>query len=405
MDSPHNSDSDADRMDVDDVAPDARQPSIAAAFAGKGKGKGKATAKPSSALPVPPPSSTSVLSAPGAARKQHDPENLPWVEKYRPVSLDDLVSHKEITATITKFIDERKLPHLLFYGPPGTGKTSTIMACARRLYGPQYKSMILELNASDDRGIDVVREQIKNFASTRKIFSSGFKLIVLDEADAMTQPAQAALRRVIEKYTRNVRFCIICNYVSKIIPAVQSRCTRFRFNPLEHDQIADRLRHIASAESVELTDDGMQGLLRLSGGDMRRAVNVLQSAHAAFGVVDENAVYTTTAAPLPKDVERCTNWLLNEEFSAAVQHLATLRTERGYALQDLLADMFKFVRSLDMGNAAKLTLYEAMADIEYKLSQGCSDRIQAGALAGAFRLAVELALKESNSQQQQIGAQ
>lgn len=174
--------------------------------------------------------------------------SLPWVEKYRPATLDELISHADIIATISTFINAGKLPHLLFYGPPGTGKTSTVLACARQLYGPKFRSMILELNASDDRGIDVVREQIKNFASTRKIFDRGFKLIILDEADAMTQIAQAALRRVIEKYTRNVRFCIICNYVGKIIPALQSRCTRFRFGPLERAQIETRLDYVIAQE-------------------------------------------------------------------------------------------------------------------------------------------------------------
>ncbi|KAJ1829872.1 Subunit of heteropentameric Replication factor C (RF-C), partial [Coemansia sp. RSA 2703] len=139
-------------------------------------------------------------------------ENLPWVEKYRPTSLDELVSQSDIVDTLQRFIDDGKLPHLLFYGPPGTGKTTTILAIARKLYGKNMGSMVLELNASDDRGIDVIRDQIKTFASTRTVFSSGLKLVILDEADAMTTPAQAALRRVIEKYTKNVRFCIICNY-------------------------------------------------------------------------------------------------------------------------------------------------------------------------------------------------
>ncbi|ORZ40737.1 putative RFC3-DNA replication factor C, 40 kDa subunit, partial [Catenaria anguillulae PL171] len=338
-------------------------------------------------------SSSSLFSSatPGSAKTPADPNNLPWVEKYRPTNLSELVSHKDITETITKFIDQRKLPHLLFYGPPGTGKTSTILACARRLYGTHYKSMILELNASDDRGIDVVRDQIKTFASTKKIFSSGFKLIILDEADAMTQVAQAALRRVIEKYTKNVRFCIICNYVSKIIPAVQSRCTRFRFNPLEKDQIEHRLTEIAALEHVDLRPDGMQALLRLSGGDMRRALNVLQSAHAAYdGVVDEDAVYATTACPLPKHIQGALDAALNDEFGVAVANLNALRTEKGYALQDVLPDMFAVLRNIQMANESKIVLYEALADIEYKLSQGCSDKIQAGSLVGAFKLAVEL---------------
>lgn len=166
---------------------------------------------------------------------------------------------------VEKFIEKNRLPHLLFYGPPGTGKTSTILAVARRIYGPNYKKQILEvcsfgqvvcgvsdrfskLNASDDRGIDVVREQIKNFAETRTLYSSGFKLIILDEADMMTTAAQAALRRVIEQYTKNVRFCIICNYVNKIIPAVQSRCTRFRFSPHPISEVEKKLSHVIRVE-------------------------------------------------------------------------------------------------------------------------------------------------------------
>ncbi|KAI9299613.1 YNL290Wp-like protein [Cunninghamella echinulata] len=177
-----------------------------------------------------------------------DQDNLPWVEKYRPKSLDQVVSHEEITDTLKTFMERNRLPHLLFYGPPGTGKTTTILACARQIYGEKFQSSILELNASDDRGIDVVREQIKNFASTRTIYSSGFKLIILDECDNMTNQAQSALRRVIEKYTKNVRFCIICNYVSKIIPAIQSRCTRFRFSPLALEQVDHRLTTVVDAE-------------------------------------------------------------------------------------------------------------------------------------------------------------
>lgn len=174
--------------------------------------------------------------------------NLPWVEKYRPKELQDLVSHEGIKETMLRFIETKNVPHCLFYGPPGTGKTSTVIACARQMYGSKYKSMILELNASDDRGIDVVREQIKTFASTKTIFNLGVKLIILDEADSMTNIAQAALRRIIEQYSKNVRFFIICNYVSKILPAIQSRCTRFRFSPLEKQNILSFLQNVAQQE-------------------------------------------------------------------------------------------------------------------------------------------------------------
>ena len=167
--------------------------------------------------------------------------------------LEDLVAHEKIINIITTMIDSDNLPHLLLYGPPGTGKTSTIVAAAKRMYGAsKYSSMTLELNASDARGINVVRNETKEFAGTQQLFSKGVKLIILDEADAMTSDAQFALRRVIEKYTKNARFCLICNYVSKIIPALQSRCTRFRFAPLHPQQIQGRLEEVAKAENVPI---------------------------------------------------------------------------------------------------------------------------------------------------------
>nr|XP_023012126.1 replication factor C subunit 5 isoform X2 [Leptinotarsa decemlineata] len=248
--------------------------------------------------------------------------NLPWVEKYRPSTLDDLVSHEDIIKTVSKFIKEDQVPHLLFYGPPGTGKTSTILACARQLYTPaQFPSMVLELNASDDRGIGIVRGQILTFASTRTIFKSGFKLIILDEADAMTMDAQNALRRIIEKYTENIRFCIICNYLSKIIPALQSRCTRFRFGPLSPDQILPRLSYVADEEKVTITEDGKNALLTLANGDMRKVLNVLQSTWLAYKNVTEDNVYSCVGHPLRTDIENIVKWLLNEDFQTTYRSI------------------------------------------------------------------------------------
>ncbi|CAM0137894.1 Subunit of heteropentameric Replication factor C (RF-C) [Umbelopsis sp. WA50703] len=322
-------------------------------------------------------------------------DNLPWVEKYRPEKLEDLVSHEDITSTIQTFIDANRLPHLLFYGPPGTGKTSTILACARRLYGFNYKSMVLELNASDDRGIDVVREQIKNFASTRKIFSSGFKLIVLDEADAMTSAAQAALRRVIEKYTKNVRFCIICNYVSKIIPAIQSRCTRFRFAPLEMDQVEARLNHIIEAENVNITKDGKDALLRLSNGDMRRALNILQACHAAFDRIDETAIYTCTGHPQPKDIQRIIDSMMNDDFTTAYSIIKKLKSENGLALQDIISELIFYFEMLDFPTHATVYLLSAVSDIEYRLACGATEKVQLGALIGTFKMATDIAARNA----------
>ncbi|KAJ2584664.1 Subunit of heteropentameric Replication factor C (RF-C) [Coemansia sp. RSA 1836] len=318
-------------------------------------------------------------------------DNLPWVEKYRPSSLDELVSQRDIVDTLQRFIDDGKLPHLLFYGPPGTGKTTTILAIARKLYGKNLGSMVLELNASDDRGIEVIRDQIKTFASTRTVFSSGLKLVILDEADAMTTPAQAALRRVIEKYTKNVRFCIICNYVSKIIPAVQSRCTRFRFAPLKLSDINGRLDMIVEREGVNISEDGKNALIRLSGGDMRRVLNVLQACYAAYARVDSGEVYACTGQPSPEDIKRIVDWMLNDEFHIALSNIGALKRDKGLALQDIISEMTPFVNNVDFPPVTRVYLLEQLAEIESHMAVGSTEKIQLSALVGSFKIGIELA--------------
>ena len=253
-----------------------------------------------------------------------------------------------------KFISQGKLPHLLFYGPPGTGKTSTAVALAHNIFGKlnqflfhanthiiiivviiiiivviiiiylgknYHSSMVLELNASDERGIDVVREQIKTFAATKTFNktaagSNDLKLVILDEADAMTSAAQNALRRVMEKYIRNVRFIIICNYVGQIIPPLQSRCTRFRFAPLPLDCLQERMDFVINQEGLTVSSQAKSALVRIANGDMRRVLNVLQAAAAAFypKEIDEDAIYAVTAAPHPTDLQRILDWLTNDHF-------------------------------------------------------------------------------------------
>jgi replication factor C subunit 3/5 len=313
------------------------------------------------------------------------------VEKYRPATLNDLISHEDIISTIKKFIDQNQLPHLLLYGPAGTGKTSTILACAKQLYTPpQFKSMVLELNASDDRGISIVREQILTFASSKTIFGTGYKLIILDEADAMTNDAQNALRRIIEKYTDNVRFCIICNYLSKIIPALQSRCTRFRFAPLNPNQIVPRLDYVIEKENLKATDDGKKALMDLSGGDMRKVLNVLQSTWMAFKFVNEENVYTCVGHPLKKDIDNIVYWLLNDEsFKTTYDKLHKLKLDKGLALEDILKQVHLYVQRLQLPPRVISQLIIKMASIEERLTQGTSEKIQMSALVAAFRLARE----------------
>ncbi|KAB1221085.1 Replication factor C subunit 5 [Morella rubra] len=316
-----------------------------------------------------------------------DAKAIPWVEKYRPQSLADVAAHRDIVDTIDRLTSENRLPHLLLYGPPGTGKTSTILAVARKLYGAQYRNMILELNASDDRGIDVVRQQIQDFASTQSFSFGGkssVKLVLLDEADAMTKDAQFALRRVIEKYTRSTRFTLICNNVNKIIPALQSRCTRFRFAPLDSFNVTDRLRHVIEAEKLEVPETGLAALVRLSNGDMRKALNILQSTHMASQQITEEAVYLCTGNPLPKDIEQISYWLLNESFTESFKRISDINTRKGLALVDIVREVTMFVFKIKMPSDVRVQLINDLADIEYRLSLGCNDKLQLGSLISSF---------------------
>lgn len=312
---------------------------------------------------------------------------IPWVEKYRPQSLDDVAAHRDIVDTIDRLTTENRLPHLLLYGPPGTGKTSTILAVARKLYGSQFHNMILELNASDDRGIDVVRQQIQEFASTQSLsfgVKSSVKLVLLDEADAMTKDAQFALRRVIEKYTKSTRFALICNHVNKIIPALQSRCTRFRFAPLDAVHVTERLKHVIKAEGLDVQESGLAALVRLSNGDMRKALNILQSTHMASEQITEEAVYLCTGNPLPKDIEQISYWLLNEQFADSFQRINEMKTRKGLAVIDIVREVTMFVFKIKMPSAVRVQLMNDLADIEYRLSFGCNDKLQLGSVIASF---------------------
>ncbi|CAI7928017.1 unnamed protein product [Closterium sp. NIES-54] len=291
--------------------------------------------------------------------------------------------------TVSRLTASNRLPHLLLYGPPGTGKTSTVLAVARQLYGAGgVRNMCLELNASDERGIDVVRQQVQDFASTQSISfgaKAAVKLVVLDEADAMTKDAQFSLRRVIEKYTRSTRFCLICNHVSKIIPALQSRCTRFRFAPLSSADVTARLRHVIQEEGLDVTDGALSAVVTLSAGDMRRALNILQSTHMSCpGTMTEEAVYASTGNPMPKDIQQMAHWLLNEPFCTALQRILRVKEVKGLALIDIVRYLHGFILTVDMPAAVRIDLFDAMADIEYRLTFATSEKLQLGALVGAF---------------------
>lgn len=354
-------------------------------------------------------------------------DNLPWVEKYRPDTLADMSGHQDILTTISKFVETNRLPHLLFYGPPGTGKTSTILALARQIYGSKnLRQMVLELNASDDRGIEVVREQIKTFASTKQIFSmvpsntgassiAPFKLIILDEADAMTSTAQMALRRIMEKYTSNTRFCIIANYTHKLSPALLSRCTRFRFSPLKERDIQFLIEKVIKEEDVQIIPEAIQALVKLSKGDMRRALNVLQACHASSKpllpkgtpqtadasytreTITETVIYECIASPHPSDIAKILNTLLNTpDVLSCLKTINQLKSMHGLALADIITGLSEELSKLDVPAPVLITWLDGLAETEYRLSGGGTEAIQTGAVVGVVRNGAELITSNRN---------
>ena len=314
----------------------------------------------------------------------------PRVEKYRPDSLEDVYGQQEIVDTVKKFVHEGKLPHLLFYGPPGTGKTSTIVALAKEIYGPNYKNMVLELNASDDRGIDVVRNQIKDFALTQQIFARGFKLIILDEADAMTLVAQNSLRRIIEKYTKNTRFCILANYAHKLNPALISRCTRFRFHPISEEAIQERITNVITKENIDIAPDAQAALLKLSNGDMRRALNVLQACKAATdGTVDKEMIYECIGAPHPEDIEAVLDSILKDDWTTAYTTLNKYKSTKGLALVDMISGFIDVLAGYQLQAKTRVEIFKGLSDVEYGISKGGNEKVQSSAIIAIVKSAIE----------------
>jgi replication factor C subunit 3/5 len=313
-------------------------------------------------------------------------DSIPWVEKYRPKKLDEVIAHQEIVKTIKKLLKQNGLPHLLFHGPPGTGKTSMILAVANQLYEQKVYHMVLDLNASDDRGIHVVRQEIQDFASTKRFSSSGFKLIILDECDSMTKDAQFALRRVIEKYTKNTRFCLICNYINKIIPALQSRCTRFRFAPLDELHVRNRLMDVIDQENVSITPNAIKTIIRLGRGDMRSVLNIIQSTNMACTTITEDMAYECTGNPRPEDIETIVNLLFNATFIKCFKHISEIQSTKNIALLDIVGEMQPYVTQRQLSKMVLIELLEALAEVSYMLSIGSTEKLQLAFLIGSFIL-------------------
>ncbi len=310
-----------------------------------------------------------------------------WVEKYRPQKLSDIIGQEEITKRLQAYVATRNLPHLLFAGPPGTGKTTSAVALAKELYGESWRDNFAELNASDERGINVVRGRIKDFARTASHSADvPFKIIFLDEADSLTNDAQAALRRTMEKYAGNCRFVLSCNYSSKIMDPIQSRCALFRFRPYSKQDMTKLVRKVANAEKLEVKPDGLEALLYVAAGDMRRVVNTMQVASAGGRAVTAESVFTTTATARPEDVKAMLELALSGNFAGARDKLDELLISYGLSGEDIIRQIHRTVFDLTVPDKVKVDLVERVGEADFRLVEGANERIQIEALLARFAL-------------------
>ena len=307
-----------------------------------------------------------------------------WIEKYRPKKLDDVVGQDRIVERLKAYVKTKNVPHLMFAGPAGTGKTTSALALAKELYGNSWKQNFNELNASDERGINVVRGKIKDFARTAPIGKSQFKIIFLDEADSLTNDAQSALRRTIEKYTHICRFILSVNYSSKVIEPIQSRCTVFRFSPIKPDDIKKYMRKIAQNEKLQITQDGLDTLIFISRGDMRKAINILQVGASISDKITAELIYETTATAKPEDIKNLISIALSGKFMVARNQLYDLLIKYGLSGEDIVKQIHQSIFDLTIPEESKVHLIEKTGETEFRLIQGSNAHIQLETLLAYF---------------------
>ena len=307
-----------------------------------------------------------------------------WTEKYRPDKFEGIVGQDEIVKRVRSLVQGLNIPHLMFAGPAGTGKSTLALIIVKELFGKGWRNNYLELNASDTRGIDVVRQQVKDFARTKAIANVPFKVIFLDEADALTREAQQALRRTMENFTNTCRFMLSCNYSSKIIDPIQSRCAVFRFKSLSKNDIEKIIRKIAEAEKLEVEPRGIELIYEASEGDCRRVINLLQATASISTRINEEVVKTIVSSAKPADIKIVLEYALAGDFIKSREKLLETMLNEGLSGQDIIKAIQKEIWNLQIEPNKKVKLTEKTGEIEFRLVEGSDEFIQLEALLASF---------------------
>ncbi|MCJ7424168.1 replication factor C small subunit [Candidatus Bathyarchaeota archaeon] len=303
-----------------------------------------------------------------------------WSEKYRPRSLEELVDQREIVERLRSFVKSKNVPHCIFAGPPGTGKTTAALCLSRDLYGDTYREHTLELNASDERGIDVVRETVKTFARAKSIGGIPYRVMILDEADNMTSDAQQALRRTMERYTGTCRFIMCANYSGRIIEPIQSRCAPFRFTHLPRKDHDAYLSHIGEKERFKIMDDGLDAIYEVCNGDLRKAINTLQAAASLGKPIDAKSVFSIAGKASPADVQKTLKTAIEGNFMESRKQLREMIQKYGVAGSDIIRQIHSEIFKAEMPEPLRIRLAGIVGEVDFRLIEGADEEVQLSAL-------------------------